>query len=263
MDSNLTAPSANSDQPLSPRAAGFRERDARLQALKALAGHLAHSFNNSLAPMAGYLTLLGEETKRGSTGEQYLTRLEASINKAEGLIDVLVRATHPEKTLLPRQTDLSALLQRMTEAWMKALPVSAQITLESDVRPCTLCLDETQWTEVIRQLLRNVQAALGNRGALRLTLRQATLTALEAVELGLSEQTVYELIFQDTGCGMSEEVLRRACEPLFTTRQQSPMAGLGLTLVHSVVLLHCGQIEIESTEGEGTTVRIWLPANGN
>jgi signal transduction histidine kinase len=229
--------------------------------MKELVGNLAHSFNNSLAPLTGYVTLLAEEIKPGSSGAQYLSKFEGSVGKAESMIESLVQATHPERTYLPKRTDLSALLQRTTEAWMKSLPASAQVDVQSHVEPCTLCVDEAQWTQVIRHLLRNAQTALADEGTLRLGLHQTTLTAAQAAELGMTDLTVYELVVTDTGGGMSEEVLERACDPLFTTERQAPMAGLGLTLVHSVVQLHGGQLELTSSEGEGTTVRIWIPAD--
>jgi signal transduction histidine kinase len=92
-------------------------------------------------------------------------------------------------------------------------------------------------------------------------LGKSFLASEEAAALGLPEGEVYRLIFEDTGCGMDDEVLHRACEPLFTTRPHGPTAGLGLTMVHSVVQLHGGQIAFESPDQDGTRVQIWLPAN--
>src|SRR5438105_15216585 len=78
------------------RAAAVRERNQRLTAMKALVVHLVHALNNSLAPMAGYITLLGEEVKPKSPGEQYLGKFEVALGKAQGLVESLVQATHPE-----------------------------------------------------------------------------------------------------------------------------------------------------------------------
>ena len=81
-----------------------------------------------------------------------------------------------------------------------------------------------------------------------------------AAELGLANKTGWVLEVKDDGLGMSAETLRKAFDPFFTTRPKNQSTGLGLTLVHGVVRLHGGQVVIESVEGKGTCVRIWLPA---
>jgi signal transduction histidine kinase len=243
-----------------PRIVALRERDARFKAMKNLVGEIAHTFNNSLAPLAGYTTLLAEDMKPGTPSEQYLGKLEAALRKAESFVETILQATHPERHFLPKRVDLTYLLQQTIDAWMKSLPVSAQISVETRVVPCVLWLDEAQWTQAIQHLLKNAQFALTGGGTLRLTLEERVLTPARAAELDLTQTEVVQLTIEDTGCGMPPEVLERACEPLYTTRPQTPVSGLGLTLVHSIVQLHGGQLEIESTEQTGTTLRAWLPA---
>jgi signal transduction histidine kinase len=252
--------SPRADGVLSRKTTALRGRDARLRAMKALVGELAHSFNNSLAPLAGYATLLGEDLKPGTSSELYMSKLQASLRKTEGFIEGILAATHPERHFSPKPVDLTSLLQRSTDEWMKSLPVSAKFSIERSVVPCSLWLDETQWSSAIGHLLRNAQLALARGGVVRLTLEERELTGEQASELDLAKTHVFQLRVNDTGCGMAPEVLERACEPLYTTRAQGPLAGLGLTLVHSVVQLQGGQLEIESAEQAGTTVCLWLPA---
>ncbi len=227
--------------------------------MKSLVGELAHSFNNSLAPLAGYAALLGEELRTGTAGAQYVGKLQASLGKAEDFVEAVLAATHPERHFLPRPIDLASLLQQSIDRWMKSLNPSIPIAVETRFVPCTLCLDETQWMHAIRHLLHNAQLALSARGVLRVVLDEVLLTPTVAAELDLHSLAVYRVTVQDNGCGMAPEVLERACEPLYTTRPESRLAGLGLTLVHSVVQLHGGQMEIESAEEAGTTVTVWLP----
>jgi signal transduction histidine kinase len=229
--------------------------------MKALVAHMAHGFNNSLAPLAGYITLLSDEIGRNSQAEQYLVRCESSTRRAESFLAVLLEATHPERRFLPKTVDFTSLIQGSTDAWMKSLPASTQVSVEINLVPCTLDLDENQWSQVARHLLRNAQLALPEGGMVKLSLQRQLLTADAALELGLSTNEVYQLTIEDTGCGMGEDVLERACEPFYTTRPAGHCTGLGLTLVHSVVQLQGGQLEIQSTEGSGTKVTIWLPAN--
>ena len=142
---------------------------------------------------------------------------------------------------------------------MKSLPAGAQISVTWELVPCTMRLDEGQWTKLVQNLLRNAECAVNRNGRVKITLEEAELTADEAARLGLAEGSVVQLRFEDSGCGMTDEVLQRACEPLFTTRPNASTAGLGLTFAHSVVQLHGGQLILEPGADTGTTVRIWLP----
>jgi CheY-like chemotaxis protein len=69
-----------------------------------------------------------------------------------------------------------------------------------------------------------------------------------------------EVLVEDTGTGMSREVLERAMDPLFTTKEVGKGTGLGLSMVYNTVKAHLGQIEVQSQPGQGTCVTMRLPA---
>jgi signal transduction histidine kinase len=227
--------------------------------MKDLVGSLAHSVNNSLAPLAGYIALLADEIRPGVPGQQYVGKLEGALHKSETLLVSILQATHPERQFAPKQCDLTALLHRTTEGWLKSLPPGCDITVIWHVAPCSLWLDELQMTRVIQQLLSNAQFAMGLSGMLEISLQSCELTPAEAECLGVAERLMMELRFADTGMGMSNDVLDQACFPLFSTHPHGVVKGLGLTLAHSVVHLHGGQLVLESEPDAGTVVRVWLP----
>jgi signal transduction histidine kinase len=68
-----------------------------------------------------------------------------------------------------------------------------------------------------------------------------------------------EVEVRDTGTGMSPEVVRRALEPFFTTKAPGKGAGLGLSICEDIVRSHHGKMEVESREGQGSTLRVHLP----
>jgi signal transduction histidine kinase len=68
-----------------------------------------------------------------------------------------------------------------------------------------------------------------------------------------------EVIVQDNGMGMSEEVKRKALEPFFTTKEPGKGAGLGLAICDEIIRGHHGMLSIESEEGKGSTIRVQLP----
>ncbi len=239
----------------------LRERDERLRSLKELVAHMVHDFNNCLVPLMGYVSLLSDELKPGAPGAQYLAKLETSVKKGESLIQAIVQATHPERYFFPRKTDLSSLVDQTVDGWMKALPGSSTISVDVQLAPCTLWIDERQWSAALLHLLRNAERALAGEGSLWVTLQSLSLTPAQAHALRLAEANAFLLTIEDTGGGMSEDVLKRAFDPLYSGQNQPAGAGLGLTLVHSIVQLHGGQIAVHSEPGVGTAVQIWLPSS--
>jgi signal transduction histidine kinase len=63
----------------------------------------------------------------------------------------------------------------------------------------------------------------------------------------------------DTGTGMPPDMIEKACEPFFSTRQNEGLRGLGLAIVRDIVKTHGGKMEIKSSPGEGTSIILYLP----
>jgi CheY-like chemotaxis protein/two-component sensor histidine kinase len=230
-----------------------------LASLKALAGQLAHDFNNFLAPLLGYLTLIREEAPPRSPLVQYVATMENAARKTELIIDRVSWATRPQKYLQLDQVDFAALVEREIEQWQRGLPAAAGIEVHMRLERCQLRVDVASWQRVLRELLSNVRFALATGGLLEVALAVKRLTHERAAELGLAVPEVVELTFRDNGFGMSAATARRAFEPFFSTRSRTEAAGLGLSLVHTVVHSHAGQVELETAPEVGTTVWIWLP----
>lgn len=99
--------------------------------------------------------------------------------------------------------------------------------------------------QVWLSILRNAESAIKGSGKI-------------SIETSSAGERIFVSI-RDTGVGMSPEILKRAFEPFFTTREVGKGTGLGLTVTRDIINSHDGGIEIESKEGEGTTVTLWLP----
>ena len=242
-----------------PSDPALRERDERLEALKSVVGHLAHDFNNYLVPLLGYVTLIREDTPPDSTAGQFSGKLEASARKTEAAIEQILLAARPQRKYLARPGSFSSLVLRTTDAWKAELPPGAHIEISRDAEPFDWTFDESHWTAALRHLLNNARYGLAMGGKLEVMLTLETVPSSRAGALGLACAHVAKLMVRDSGFGMSEAVLRRACEPFFTTRPKGQGAGLGLTAAHSLARLHGGQLVIESAEDAGTTVTLWLP----
>lgn len=243
-----------------PRSPVLRARDDRLDALNQLASKLVHDFNNFLAPILGYVTMIKEDTEPNSPVRHYVAVMETAACQTTGSLEQVLSAVRPQRRFRKRPTDLALLIHEELLQWEATLTRTARITVKSRLDPCQVVVDPDHWRRVIQQLLKNGHYALGTGGTLNISLHDMLIDRERATDLGLATERVFQLIIQDDGFGMSEETLDRAFDPYFTTRPKGSALGLGLTLVHNVVRLHHGQIVLESREDKGTTVTVWLPA---
>ena len=245
--------------PRLPGLSALRIRDERLVSLQALAGQLAHDFNNFLAPILGYVSLIKEEVTPDTPVRQYAESIERAARKTEASLETIMLAARPQRRHRPQKLDFTQLVDQVLTEWTQSLPPTCLITVSRQLEPCTLILDEAQWRVVLQQLLHNSHYALATGGALSVTVKTETLPPARTADLGLPANTVCHLVIQDNGFGMPPDVLARACEPLFTTRPKNQAKGLGLAIVYGIVRLHGGQLLLESEPDSGTTVHIWVP----
>ena len=240
----------------------LRARDERLESLKPVVGKLAHDFNNFLVPQFGYVTLLKEDLPGDSGSAQYLAAMETATKRTESYIESILLAMRPERQFNATEFSLDAVLNEALARWSAEVAHGSVVEVNREVEPCTILGDERHWRNAVGQLLSNARYALATGGSLEVSLKRERLPGEELERLGLMTDDVYSLVVRDGGFGMPGAAAERAFEPFFTTRTQIKAAGLGLTIVHSVAQFHGGQVELRSTEEQGTTVTVWIPAGG-
>jgi CheY-like chemotaxis protein/anti-sigma regulatory factor (Ser/Thr protein kinase) len=239
----------------------LRARDERLEALKSVAGKLAHDFNNFLVPQFGYVTLLKEELPGESSSAQYLEAMETAGKRTETYIESILMGMRPHRHFSPAEFSLDGVVTEALARWSEPGP-GMMLEVGREIEACTIFGDEKHWKSAVTQLLANARYALATGGRLEVELKRESLSGEEIVRLGLGTDDIFRLVVRDDGFGMSRDVAERAFEPFFTTRTQVKAAGLGLTIVHSVAQVHGGQVELVTGEDEGTTVTVWIPASG-
>ena len=124
--------------------------------------------------------------------------------------------------------------------------VSLEVALAPDLR--LISGDPSALSHAVMNLCVNAVDAMPDDGTLTLRTRNV-------------DNDWVELEVEDTGCGMPPDVLERAMDPFFTTKGVGKGTGLGLSLVHSSVMAHRGQMDLQSQPGIGTTVRLRFPAS--
>jgi PAS domain S-box-containing protein len=208
---------------------------------------LVHELRNPLSTMKmGYLTL--KKTVRFDDAEKhYFDLIEKEGHRLEVMMrDVLDFAKPQELRLIPQ--DLHPIIEQAVDRFREEFgKAGIAIRREFEANLPAVSVDAERLSQVLVNLLQNAMEAAGGADP-RITVRTVHLQDLEAVRIEVS----------DNGVGIAENLLPKVFEPFFTDRKTG--TGLGLTVVKKIVEAHRGRVGIESRPGEGTTVRIDLPA---
>ncbi len=220
----------------------------KLESLGTLAGGVAHDMNNILGAIMGMASLVQER----HPSDAGLARDMDTLLRAAGRGRDLVRGLtdFARKGLQePRPTDLNELLGREADLLRRTTLQRIQVDLDLEPDLPLVLGDPGSLSNAVMNLCVNAMDAMPDGGTLRLATR---FLAPGSVQLSVT----------DTGVGMPPEVLQRAMDPFFTTKPLGQGTGLGLSLAFSIAKAHQGRLEIESTPGRGTEVRLVLPAYG-
>jgi two-component system nitrogen regulation sensor histidine kinase NtrY len=198
---------------------------------------IAHEINNSVAPIAS-LAQSGERLAQAPDTEQ-LSRVFGAIEERMAHLSGFVES-YSRFAKLPRPR-----LGRVDwERFLGALQTMSPFTLEGGFPQGGGVFDESQMQQVLLNLLRNGAEAGSPPEEVRVSVARA--------------RDGWLLQVADRGPGMSDEVLRNALLPFYSTKPSG--TGLGLTLCREIVEAHGGTLDLANREGGGLKVRIWLPA---
>jgi PAS domain S-box-containing protein len=231
----------------------------KMEAVGALAGGMAHDFNNILCAILGYTELsLFDQKVEGRTRDN-LQSVFKSAQRAQDLIRRILTFSRPKETER-RPLKLSGIIYEAVKLLNATLPSSIEICVSIKTNEDVVIADATEMHQIIMNLGTNAGHAMKNKGGrLEYDLELVRLDAAAAAALSLSAGSFVHLVTRDTGRGMSREILERVFEPFFTTKAPGRGTGLGLTLVHKIVARTGGKILVESEEDKGTTFHIYLP----
>ena len=231
-----------------------RTESQKLAAIGQLTGGLAHDFNNLLGVVVGNLDFLGEKLP----GDKHQkAALDAALRGAEVTRSLLAVARR--QPLEIEVHDLNALVAEMVPLLVSSAGSPALLVASLHPEPLPARLDAGGLSNVVLNLVINARDALdgrqGEKCIILTTFRQGVSEPIH----GLARGAYAVLEVADTGTGMSEAVRAQAFEPFFTTKERGHGTGLGLAMVFGYAQQLGGTATIESTEGSGTRVQVWLP----
>jgi PAS domain S-box-containing protein len=231
----------------------------KMQAIGALAGGVAHDFNNILTAILGYAELSQARCQPDSLLHNNMEEIIRAADRAAQLVDQILKFSRQgEKNVASLQ--MSLIVKEVLKLIRASLP--ANIELVSDImQDAYVKADPTQIHQIVMNLCTNAYQALEGRGGIiHIRLYTKDLSPKEGVEVGnLQHGTYVCLQVQDNGVGIAQEYLQRIFDPYFTTKKINEGTGLGLSVVHGIVNDHRGAVSVESTPNIGTCFTVFLP----
>jgi PAS domain S-box-containing protein len=231
----------------------------KMDAIGQLTGGIAHDFNNMLTGVLGALDLIQRRVAAGRVSEidRYIDAAMSSANRAASLTHRLL-AFARRQSLNPRPVDVNRMVVSMEELLRRTIGESIELEVDLNSALRLTNTDEHQLENALLNLVINARDAMPDGGRL---LIQTELAHVAVLHDSLAPGDYVRLGVQDTGCGMSGEVIARAFDPFFTTKPIGQGTGLGLSMVYGFINQTGGQVLIDSSEGRGTRVDLYLPCH--
>jgi PAS domain S-box-containing protein len=237
-------------------AAQLRQAE-KMQAVGHLAGGIAHDFNNILGAILGY----GELAQLRAEGDmrRYLDTIMSAGNRAKALVAQILSYSRAEGAeRLP--VIVGPIAQEVCDLIRGSSPQTIDVRFVSEAGEAAVLGDPTRLHQLLMNLCTNAVQAMGEGGVLEVNVAEENVPAARKVRTGEMPAGDYvRILVRDTGHGIAPEVIDRIFEPFFTTKPAGRGTGLGLALVHAVVMEHRGFLEVTSELGRGTTFEVWMP----
>lgn len=227
----------------------------KMEAMGSLTGGVAHDFNNLLTPIVGALDLLQRKGVGGEREQRLISGAIQSADRAKTLVQRLL-AFARRQPLQPVAVDVARLVKGMAELLASTTGPQVRVVVEvaDDLPPANA--DPNQLEMALLNLGVNARDAMPDGGLLRIS---ATRESVQTPRGTLKRGYYVRLSVADTGTGMDEATVARAVEPFFSTKGVGKGTGLGLSIAHGLAAQLGGALTIQSRQGVGTNIELWLP----
>ncbi len=233
----------------------------KMEAIGTLAGGVAHDFNNILQVLWGQAELMQAHPRLPPDLRPGLESMISSLDRARDLVRRLLTVGRKVTARVVR-VDLNHEVRLVVGILERTLPRMIAIGLALSPNLRAIKGDPGQLEQLLLNLASNARDAMAEGG--RLSLSTANLRVgpgASPKELPLEPGDYVVLTVADTGHGMDPAALQRCFDPFFTTKEVGKGTGLGLSTVYGIVEAHDGLITCDSEVGQGTTFKVYLPAD--
>lgn len=234
-------------------------RVSKLQSLGTLAGGVAHDFNNVLAAIVGFGEMAQDAAPSGSAQARQLDRVLQAAQRGKALIERIL-AFSRGGAHVSLVFELEPVLNEVLDLLAVTLRANVVLERQLDAPEARLRGDPTQAFEAVMNLCTNAMQAMPSGGMLSVQLAHQTVLAARVLshsQLAAGRYAVVTVV--DQGVGITPAVMEHLFEPFFTTRSAESGTGLGLAVVHGVVVEFGGAIDVQSQLGQGSTFTLYFP----
>ena len=233
----------------------YEEVEERGRQIVELAASVAHEVRSPISAIQGFTELLEDDMDDDDPGLEYIADIKDEVKILNSKIIDFIHFARPVE-IEPIPLDSIEVLESVLVSMDKEASDSGVfIITDFDFNLPDLLGDFEQLRSLFANLIRNAIQSMDNGGNLLISTSLLNKNTPDAS----TDPSFIEITIEDTGCGMSPEAVEHAFEPFFTTKGSG--TGLGLAIVKKIVDVHNGSIELESDVGQGTMVRILLPAD--
>lgn len=233
----------------------------KLEMLGTLSGGIAHDFNNILTPIIGFTELAISDLPKESEVVSELEYVLKGAQRAKKMVQHMLVFSRKQPTDF-RPQKLQPVVWESIDFLKHSLP--AYVVMENRIdefEDLVLC-DASQIQQIVMNLCTNGWQAMEEHGGRLVVELHRTVADVDIASRheGLETGHSYVLLkVSDAGKGMSREVIDRMFDPFFTTKAVGKGTGLGLSVVYGIIMDHHGVILVESEEGRGTAISVYLP----
>ena len=230
-----------------------RLRD-RLAAVGEMAAVIAHEVKNPLAGIEVMAGLLRRKIPDAPDAQMVLTDIISEAKMANAIVQEVLDFVRPIRLQVEHTSIADAVQGAIQLADSKGKRGNVEVSVKLPDGLPHINADQHQITQVFTNLLMNAYEAMGGKG-------RVTISAdLMRLEDGGDGRAAVLIEFTDNGPGIPPDVADKVFDPFFTTKAQG--SGLGLAIVRKIVDAHDGRIDLRTTPGQGTTIRVTLPVTG-
>ena len=227
----------------------------KMESIGILAGGIAHDFNNILYPIIGFTEMSMQDLPITHQVQENLQDVLDGAKRARDLVKQILKFSRQEKQVLK-----PTLLKPVVEEAMKLLrsTIPANIDIQGnlyDGKDYVLC-DDTEIHEIVMNLFTNAYHSMEeNGGTIMIELNKQN----PSPDMMLPSGEYICLSVRDNGAGIPKDIIDNIFEPYLTTKELGKGSGLGLSVVHGIVISYKGDISVESSPGKGSIFNIFLP----
>lgn len=232
----------------------------KMEAIGALAGGVAHDFNNILTAIVGYAEISIGNVEPESSVTTYLNNILEGCRRAGDLVkQILLFSRESEQEHKPVQ--IKSPVKEALRLMRASIPASINIKQNIQAKGVVLA-DPTQIHQLVMNLCANAEHAMRSKGGtLTVSLLDDIITHNHKKQYpNLPFGDYVKMTITDTGHGIPTQLIDRIFDPFFTTKDKGEGTGMGLSVVHGIILNHRGSIHVNSELGKGTNFEIFFPS---